>query len=610
MSIKNRNIEAITKGNSFLCKSLRVNEEFLEWSKRTEEYKSDGFYEERAKDNNLVTYICGDKTYRLNSMYYPEKEAEIWAKPYQSLNSKKTNRIFWIFGLGNGYFIRELIRILDAEEILLIYEPSKKLFFHVLEKFDLADILKNEKLTIGINGLNEGLWQDARDYFREGVVHSNCVYLTLPQYDKVFAKERENFNQSYTDFIFDVIMDECTIEKRGKDWGIACIDNASIALRSSFIGDYRGNLKENIPVIVVAAGPSLKKNVHMIKKAKGKALILAVDTALNYLAENDIIPDAIVTLDVHKPIELFNNEVAKQRPMFVGITANPSVIKMNESKKIFFDQFKFLDTIRQTSRNYVPITISGCVATMAFEIARYIGAKTIILVGQNLAFEGNSTHVGQWIDGQTEEGFALVEGNYEKELWTRKDWYSYLLWYNKEVASFDGVVINATEGGAKIDGTRVMSLEEAIEQYCKSDFDAEEFINKEQVEQVEVSEIEGSFNKLKCELEKVGNLALEAIELCEYLIKENQTVKEESYVSMNKTKRLSSINKELNALGISTIIEAFAANTMSSEVDMLFERFKEKSERRLNIYKRAMNLYQSMSKASDELMERLEDEQM
>lgn len=51
--------------------------------------------------------------------------------------------------------------------------------------------------------------------------------------------------------------------------------------------------------IVVAAGPSLNKNINELKKAKGKSLIIAVDTALKPLLRAGIVPDMFLLL-MHK----------------------------------------------------------------------------------------------------------------------------------------------------------------------------------------------------------------------------------------------------------------------------------------------------------------------
>jgi hypothetical protein len=57
-------------------------------------------------------------------------------------------------------------------------------------------------------------------------------------------------------------------------------------------GQYRGK-----PAILVAAGPSLDKNIDLLSEAKGKALIMSSDTTFPVLLKKGIIPDLVVTIE-------------------------------------------------------------------------------------------------------------------------------------------------------------------------------------------------------------------------------------------------------------------------------------------------------------------------
>lgn len=77
----------------------------------------------------------------------------------------------------------------------------------------------------------------------------------------------------------------------------------------------------------------------------------------------------------------------------------------------------------------------------------------------------------------------MVPGNIEKEVPTRGDFKMYLEWYNQYIKDCKEYrkqfkVINATEGGAKIDGTEVMTLKDAIDRECKKEIDIQECFEK------------------------------------------------------------------------------------------------------------------------------------
>jgi hypothetical protein len=103
-----------------------------------------------------------------------------------------------------------------------------------------------------------------------------------------------------------------------------------------------------------------------------------------------------------------------------------------------------------------------------------LGFDKIILVGQDLAFTGNKSHA----DGTFKEtmavedtkDFLMVPGNVEKMVPTREDFDNYRKWFEEFIEYWKGIkdvqFINATEGGALIKGTQIMTLKDAISLYC------------------------------------------------------------------------------------------------------------------------------------------------
>ena len=124
------------------------------------------------------------------------------------------------------------------------------------------------------------------------------------------------------------------------------------------------------------------------------------------------------------------------------------------------------------------MTGASC-ANMAFKIAEALGCDPIILVGQDLAFgEEGSTHTGAVPWGSFQSGLAQdrtgrfkVKGNVQEWVETNDNWNMFRLSYVKDVAEFEGTVINATPvkgcspGGAYIEGTVLMAFREALEKY-------------------------------------------------------------------------------------------------------------------------------------------------
>ena len=170
--------------------------------------------------------------------------------------------------------------------------------------------------------------------------------------------------------------------------------------------------------------------------------------------------------------------------MITTLNAAPDVLEYHQGKKFFYNQsYYFAENILQhCDTRYGSVDTGGSVATNAFSLLYKVGIETVILVGQDLAFTGNRTHADGTFQEKMEEiapnvsGYDMVEGNYEKKVPIRTDFHVFLDWYVETIRRYKDYdpqfrVINATEGGAKIKGTELMSLKEAIEQECTQEID-------------------------------------------------------------------------------------------------------------------------------------------
>lgn len=101
------------------------------------------------------------------------------------------------------------------------------------------------------------------------------------------------------------------------------------------VEELHGILPEDIPTIVVSAGPSLNKNIMDLKKAVGKACIIATDTAMKPLLNAGIIPNLFVIIDGLKPGILFEHENISKVPMvtMTGVSVEP--MEYHKGKNFF-----------------------------------------------------------------------------------------------------------------------------------------------------------------------------------------------------------------------------------------------------------------------------------
>lgn len=106
-------------------------------------------------------------------------------------------------------------------------------------------------------------------------------------------------------------------------------------------------------------------------------------------------------------------------------------------------------------------------------IAVYLGCNPIIFIGQDLAYTDGKYHADSCNDtteSDTVDDMIEVEGIDGNKVFTNSVWHTFLMWMEKFIIhNPNNIYIDATEGGAKIHGTKIMPLRQAITKYCIQD---------------------------------------------------------------------------------------------------------------------------------------------
>ena len=251
-------------------------------------------------------------------------------------------------------------------------------------------------------------------------------------------------------------------------------------LRGSWLGK---------PVIVVGAGPSLNKNIDLLAEAKGRALILCVDTAYRALAKQGIVPDLLVTLD-GSPMnsEHMRETDYKNVPLLLDVYSHRDVLKQHgvRTPKIIVSSLGFhsiwWESILARKDRFNSLETGGSVGTAAVSFAREIGADPVILVGVDLSYPDGACYAQGTLheaktlaaDGQGRSLYPVqdIQG---KTVMTTYDYLYYLRWLHLKAKLKDRKYINATEGGAVREGFCIKSLREVLIEDCSELLPVEEW---------------------------------------------------------------------------------------------------------------------------------------
>ncbi|HEC2728457.1 TPA: motility associated factor glycosyltransferase family protein, partial [Campylobacter jejuni] len=421
-------------------------------------------------DENLNIY---DKTHNVFMYENLEEELNFF---YQSILEKTLRYPFiCIYGIGNALLIKNLAK---HYKHLFVFESEIELFILALSTIDLSEELKTYKVILFDATAKDVEIHIAMVFDQQSILEYLSLYemfISSHYYLKYYETSILSLNE-------------------------LCIKSASVAIRNADITCFLPLLTyeqflQNIPsmlesipfqrilsqrknqfenAIVVSAGPSLAKQLPLLKAYQDKAVIFCADGALNMLEKEGIIPDYVTNLDFsHWALKFFQNkEKLNQSIIALECATHPSMVedlKNLNCMLVLRDRHLYQ---RFNLNDFGYIDTGTHVSHFSYTLALALGFKNIIMIGQDLAFdeEGNSHSkgfdFGEKFSGEENIDKLKVTAYAGKgEVLTHITWndyrikLEYLFACNEQKAKF----YNATEGGARINFTEELSFKECCE---------------------------------------------------------------------------------------------------------------------------------------------------
>ncbi|ROR31543.1 hypothetical protein EDD66_101160 [Mobilisporobacter senegalensis] len=603
MTYYEKNVECIKKNRKYMyscLKDLDMSTTF----EQIEEIRS-----VIAKDGEqavIIKYRGID--YRLNSLYRPMEEANKWVDQFSFNNY---NNIISMYGFGNGIFARAIIEKMGEKDTFLIYEPCPEIFFHVLNNYDLTDILSNQKVSIAVEKINDFEFHNVLRGSMDITNMSGQIMCAYPQYDKIFPESCVEFWKEIKEAYIHTKTNVNTEIVFGKRFIENTLNNIKYISKSNTIIEFRNDIPTDIPAIVVAAGPSVEKQIDEIKRAKGKAVIFAVDRILEYLLDSGVEPDFVVTVDPMKPVKCFSSRTNVTIPLMCFIESNYEILDRHIGRKIICNCNRFLDKIYIDANKIPPRTRSSAsVATVAFTLCVVLGFERIILVGQDLAYSEGKSHAGGIKEEYSLAREVMVEDIYGKQVKSRYDWKEFAIWYQDMLTVCPNLkVIDAKEEGAKIKGTTIMSLKEAIDTYGGKEADFSLNIDEKAVtfgdeEMVSIKKYLKDNLEILNKMKKKSN---EAIKVCNILIKESKKFKTETHTAKEALKKLSKINTYILEQPINSLMDQYVTAVAAQQLVDIYQFSDDVQKNSIKTYEKAKNVFEAILNAVDYVKPKLEE---
>ncbi|MCV6607108.1 MAG: DUF115 domain-containing protein, partial [Campylobacterales bacterium] len=442
---------------------------------------------QRVTENKKYEVFGGQSQYEINILD-TEQKIPLYNNPVQDLEEHLKNFIelsrypfLFFYGVGNGFLFRKLLDTYNFDHII-VTEPEIELLFVALNLSDFSlEIANNRIIFFQSNEVTYATAMAIMKLPEIGVyVKLYDLHQTLPYYN-LYNEDMVKVNQIYISGVLQ------SVKNHGNDItdslvGIEqFIKNIPLMLDSPSFDEFLDQKNSDLAVCV-ATGPSLTKQLPLLKEIQDYVTIITVDASMPVLEKWDIKPDIVTSLERIELTKTFFEKTSKkfQKDIIFAHSAIQNEAVLNAShgtKVVIMRPFGYMHAFELEKYGYAGIGMSA--ANFSLEIAFYMGFKKMCFIGQDLAYgDDGTTHASDHAFGANDKAFEKNVQYEDKPMiekyggggvvQTNAVWVMFLNYFVQNVAEAKGIMecINATEGGARIEGTIEMPFEKVIEKYA------------------------------------------------------------------------------------------------------------------------------------------------
>ncbi|EAH4843419.1 DUF115 domain-containing protein, partial [Campylobacter jejuni] len=378
--------------------------------------------------------------------------------------------VLYFYGFGNGVLFKALLQNKNHQHIV-VFEKDIEIIWIMFHILDFSHELQNARLIV----LNTNKLE-IQDY------NELCSFKPFFQFSRIYFLEL--MSHYYERFHEDVLELNKKLAENFKNSIVSHGNDPLDALQG--IEQFVYNLPQMIThpsykellskrkgisdtAIIVSTGPSLTKQLPLLKKYASKATIFCADSSYPILAKHGIKPDYVLSLErIPLTSEFFNNdfgEFDKDIMFIVKSVTHPHTIKyLQKNNRAFILVSTYASFIQYLKLDYFGYFNMGfSVAHMACYLSLHLNHKNIIFIGQDLAYaENGNSHPDDYQNSANYESqmyeHILTEAYGGKEkIKTHHVWLMFKRNLEQDVQKIqkylDTKVYNCTEGGARIKGT-------------------------------------------------------------------------------------------------------------------------------------------------------------
>ncbi|EAK1994174.1 motility associated factor glycosyltransferase family protein [Campylobacter jejuni] len=392
--------------------------------------------------------------------------------------------VLYFYGFGNGILFKALLQNKNHQHIV-VFEKDIEIIWIMFHILDFSNELQNSRLMVLENDKLQ-----AQDY------NELCSSKPFFQFSRIYFLEL--MSHYYERFHEDILGLNKKLAENFKNSIVSHGNDPLDALQG--IEQFVYNLPQMIThpsykellskrkgisdtAIIVSTGPSLTKQLPLLKKYANKATIFCADSSYPILAKHGIKPDYVCMLERSEiTAEFFNHDFGEFDKDIVFVCASvvhPKAIeylKSRNRKLLLIPRYLYFSIYVKLKYFYF-LYNTPSVAHVSYYLSALLNYKNIILIGQDLAYaENGNSHPDDYqnsatYESQTYEHILTTAYGGEKEIQTHEVWIFFKQILETMIIKHNITTYNCTEGGARIEGTIEKPFLWACENLLDKDLD-------------------------------------------------------------------------------------------------------------------------------------------
>ncbi|MFK0475397.1 motility associated factor glycosyltransferase family protein, partial [Campylobacter jejuni] len=375
--------------------------------------------------------------------------------------------VLYFYGFGNGVLFKALLQNKNHQHIV-VFEKDIEIIWIMFHILDFSHELQNARLMIlQTSSLDieffsnfcssKPFFQFSRIYFLELMSHYyERFHEDVLELNKKLAENFKNSIVSHGNDPLDAL--------QGIEQFVYNLPQMITHPSYKELLSKRKGISDT--AIIVSTGPSLTKQLPLLKKYASKATIFCADSSYPILAKHGIKPDYVCMLErTEITAEFFNHDFGEFDKDIVFICAgvvHPKAIeylKGGNRKYLIMPRYLYFPIYIKLNKYFYFLYNTPSVAHMSYFLSALLNHKNIILIGQDLAYAKNgNSHPDDYqnsanYESQMYEHILTKAYGGKEEVKTHEAWIFFKQILETMIIKYSITTYNCTEGGARIEGT-------------------------------------------------------------------------------------------------------------------------------------------------------------